>query len=163
MTGSKAGFFPDAGTIMLSWFWIISSNTDTASLTAGGGERSTETRGRYLKSFSPRVFRMSKNVFWAASFSAQRVLQRAVSLPNKSDICTKQRVNARKIHLSVYCLWTYSVTIKLQGVGEFVWYRNTGLWLQNLFNSNFKWPANSFKDPIYNKHQVSFCLSWFGL
>lgn len=87
ITGSKSGFFADAGTIMLSCISIISSRMDTPSLTAGGGERSTETRGGYLISFSPRAFRISKYVLCAASLSAHTVSQRAVSLPSRSDIC----------------------------------------------------------------------------
>lgn len=71
---------------MLSCVSIISQNKETPSLTAGGGERSTATGGGYLRSFSPLAFSMSKNVFCAASFSTQRVLQRAVSLPRRSDI-----------------------------------------------------------------------------
>lgn len=63
ITGSKSGFVADAGTIILSCISIISSKVDTPSLTAGGGERLTETRGVYLISFSPRVFSMSKYVF----------------------------------------------------------------------------------------------------
>ena len=87
ITRSKSGFVADAGTIMLSCISIISSKIDTPSLTAGGGERSTETRGGYLISFSPRVFSMSKYVFCAASLSAHTVSHRAVSLPSRSDIC----------------------------------------------------------------------------
>lgn len=71
---------------MLSCISIISQNKETPSLTADGGERSTATGGGYLKSFSPLAFSMSKNVFCAASFSTHRVLQRAVSLPRRSDI-----------------------------------------------------------------------------
>lgn len=63
ITGSNAGFFPETETIMLSWVAIISSNAETPSLTAGGGERSTATSGGYRKSFSPLVLRISKNVF----------------------------------------------------------------------------------------------------
>lgn len=93
ITRSKSDFFPEGGTIILLWVSIISSSTETPSLTAGGGERSTATRGGYRKSFSPRLFNMSKNVFWAASLSTQSVLQREVSLPSKSDIyTTKQKV-----------------------------------------------------------------------
>ncbi|KAL3613789.1 hypothetical protein CASFOL_041863 [Castilleja foliolosa] len=63
LRGSNAGFFPDKETIMLSFVSIISSSTETPSLSAGGGERSAATRGGYLNSFSPRVFNMSKKVF----------------------------------------------------------------------------------------------------
>lgn len=71
---------------MLSCVSIISQSSETPSFSAVGGERSTATGRGYLKSFSPRVFSMSKNVFSAASLSNQSVLQRAVSLPSKSDI-----------------------------------------------------------------------------
>lgn len=71
---------------MLSCVSIISHSSEIPSLSAVGGERSTATGRGYLKSFSPRVLSMSKNVFCAASFSTQSVLQSAVSLPSKSDI-----------------------------------------------------------------------------
>lgn len=100
ITGLKLGLFTDADNIMLLYVPIISSSTDTPSLTACGGERSAATRGGYRKSFSPLLLRMSKNVFWAASFSTQSVLHRAVSLPSKSEI-----------YISI------SVTICLKGKG----------------------------------------------
>lgn len=97
MTGSKEGFFPAAGTIMLLCVSIISSSNETPSLTAGGGDRSTATNGGYLKSFSPRAFSMSKKVLEAASLSTQSVLQSAVSLPSKSDIYSrKENLEKRK-------------------------------------------------------------------
>lgn len=86
---------------MLSCVSIISQNKETPSVTAGGGERSKATGGGYLRSFSPLAFSMSKNVFCAASFSAQRVLQRAVSLPRRSDIyqsAVVMRKDARVTH-----------------------------------------------------------------
>lgn len=63
ITKSKADLSPEAGIIILFWVSIISSSKDTPSLTAGGGERSTATRGGYRKSFSPLLFRISKTVF----------------------------------------------------------------------------------------------------
>jgi hypothetical protein len=86
MTGSKFGPFPDAGTIMLLYVSMSSSSKEIPSLTAGGGERSTATSGGYRSNFSPLLFRILKNVCWAASLSDHIVLHNAVSPPSSSDI-----------------------------------------------------------------------------
>lgn len=62
ITGSNSGFFPEAETIILLYVSIISSNKETPSLTAGGGDKSAATKGGYLRSLSPRVFRILKKV-----------------------------------------------------------------------------------------------------
>lgn len=86
ITGSNIGFFPEAGTIMLSWIPISSSNKETPSLTAGGGERSTETKeGISKKLLSSNFLECQKMFSEQHPLRAQSVLQRAVSLPNRSD------------------------------------------------------------------------------
>jgi hypothetical protein len=65
---------------------MSSSSKDSPSLTAGGGERSTATSGGYRNNFSPRLFRILKNVCCAASLSDHIVLHNAVSSPSSSAI-----------------------------------------------------------------------------
>lgn len=97
------------------------------------------TGGGYRRSFSPRVLRMSKKVFCAASFTIPIVLHRAVSRPSKSEICQVRKkpmmmmINVcinyvlegrvRKKRLSK----THGVAVELQGVGEFIRYNKTWL------------------------------------
>lgn len=43
---------------------------------------------------------------------------------------------------------THSVAVELQSITKLIRDYKVRLWLQNLFNSHFKWPTNSLKDPV---------------